>query len=283
MTEPVLNLLKDKGLAFIPSGRDYLIKCLNPEHEDSSPSLRIDKVSGVAHCFACGWKRNLFKHYGLITNNPSVRIAKLKEKIEKLKTALIDIGMPKGATPYTQTFRGISVATLKHFDAFYTHEVHELRDRVIFPIKDITGKIVSFIGRHVKSDGQPKYIVNPHGVALQPYPVRLEEHCKNVVLVEGIIDMLNMYDKGARNVVCVFGTQALMSSTKEKMLPYKVQGVTKVFILFDGDKAGYEAAETLKPLIEEQGFITEIIHLPEDSDPGNLDQETVDSIIEYTK
>jgi len=53
--------------------------------------------------------------------------------------------------------------------------------------------------------------------------------------------------------------------------------------MFDGDEAGKSAAETIKPLIEEAGFIVEIINLPDGTDPGDLDQETVDSIKEYTK
>lgn len=61
MSDPVLDILKKNGLAPAVSGRDYLIKCLNPEHDDSNPSFRIDRVSGVAHCFSCGFKTNIFK------------------------------------------------------------------------------------------------------------------------------------------------------------------------------------------------------------------------------
>jgi DNA primase len=60
-------------------------------------------------------------------------------------------------------------------------------------------------------------------------------------------------------------------------------GVEKVFVLYDADKAGQEAAAKIKPLIEEAGFLVEIIDLPEGSDPGDLDQDSVDMIIEYTK
>ena len=59
MSDPVLDLINKNSLAFSVSGRDYLIKCLNPDHEDSNPSFRVDKVSGVAHCFSCGFKTNL--------------------------------------------------------------------------------------------------------------------------------------------------------------------------------------------------------------------------------
>lgn len=283
MTEPVLNLLQDKGLAFIPSGRDYLIKCLNPEHEDSHPSLRVDKISGVAHCFACGWKRNLFKHYGLITNNPSVKIAKLKQKLQELQLSLFEIPLPKGATPYNQKFRGISIATLKHFEAFYTHDDETFKDRVIFPIRDITGRIANFVARHVDISAKPKYLMKPSGVSIQCYPIKLEQPSTSIILVEGILDMMNMYDKGARNVISVFGTQSLKSNTRVKLLPYKIQGVTRVYILFDGDEAGNSGALEMKPLIEECGYVVEIINLPDGTDPGVMGEEDIQSIIEYTK
>jgi DNA primase len=283
MTEPVLNLLQDKGLAFIPSGRDYLIKCLNPEHEDSHPSLRVDKISGVAHCFACGWKRNLFKHYGLITNNPSVRIAKLKQKLQELQLSLFEVPMPKGALPYNQKFRGISTNTLKHFEAFYTHEDETFKDRVVFPIRDITGRVSNFVARHVDVNAKPKYLMKPSGVSIQLYPIKLEKPSQSIILVEGILDMMNMYDKGARNVISIFGLQTLKSNTRVKLLPYKIQGVTRVYILFDGDDAGNSGAEELKPLIEECGYTVEIIKLPDGTDPGGMSDEDIQSIIEYTK
>lgn len=283
MSDPVLALIQSKGLEFKVSGKDYLIKCLNPEHEDTNPSLRVDKVSGVLHCFACGFKHNLFKYYGVFTNNTSIRVAKLKEKLEDLRNNL-EAETPDGHTPFTQKFRGISVQTLKHFGAFYTTstKIEKLVDRIIFPVKDISGKTVSFIARHTLSNGVPKYIFHPGGRSIPLYP-SIIENGNSIVLVEGIFDMLNLYDKGMRNVVCAFGTDTMKADTKNKLIPYKTQGITKIFILFDGDTAGRTAAIAIKPLLEAEGFITEIIDMEEDTDPGDLDQDNVNSLIEYTR
>jgi DNA primase len=51
--------------------------------------------------------------------------------------------------------------------------------------------------------------------------------------------------------------------------------------MFDGDEAGQKAATLLKPLIEDCGFIVEIINLPDGVDPGELSQEDVDATSEY--
>ncbi len=283
MSDPVLDLLISKGVRYTPSGKDYLTKCFNPEHNDSNPSFRIDKTTGIAHCFSCGFKTNIFKYYGVLTNNVSLKIAKLKEKLQALKEVNDGLEMIRGAKPITQSFRGISVATLKEFEAFYTDHDEELADRIIFPIKDIRDKTTAYVGRHTLSNGNPRYLIRPSGAQVGMYPAKLPNHPKNIVLVEGIFDLLNMWDKGARNVVCVFGTSKLYNDTAAKLMPYKVMGVEKIFMLYDGDDAGKTAAEKSKPLIEECGFTVEIINLPEGQDPGELSQEDVDSIIEYTR
>ena len=117
MSDPVLELIQKNSLAYTVSGRDYLIKCLNPEHEDSNPSFRVDKVSGVAHCFSCGFKTNIFKFFGVFTNPVPIKIAALKEKLAELKIGNNGLDLPNGHTPYTRSFRGISAATLKYSDA----------------------------------------------------------------------------------------------------------------------------------------------------------------------
>lgn len=281
--DPVQQLLINNNLNYTPSGRDYLIKCLNPEHDDSNPSLRVDKISGIAHCFSCGWKRNLFKHYDVIPPVNSIALVKLKDKIKELRMTLFELEFPEGHTPYITKHRGISTATLKTFEAFYTNSIEDLADRIIFPIRDVTGKITSFIARHLLSSANPKYVIYPRHSKLHPYPVILAEKFTSIILVEGIFDMLNMHDKGVTNTVCVFGTQSLENNIKEKLLPYKNQGIHKVFLLFDGDKAGVDAANKLKPLIEAENFIVEIITLPEDEDPGSLDIEIINQIKEYVK
>jgi DNA primase len=280
MSDPVLELLQKQGLAYQVSGRDYLIKCLNPDHEDTNPSFRVDKVSGVAHCFSCGFKTNIFKFFGVFTNPVPIKIAALKDKLFQLKSNT-GLELPTGYTPYTKTFRGISPQTLKEFGAFYTNQVEKLQDRIVFPVKDITDKTVVFVARHTLSQGNPRYVNYPSGVKMPVLPSHFKDRYTSMVIVEGIFDMLNLYEKGLKNVICAFGTNTLQNETKQKLLPFKAQGITHVYLLLDGDEAGRKAAELLKPLVEAEGFITEIINLPDDVDPGELDQEDVRSLIEY--
>jgi DNA primase len=223
----------------------------------------------------------LFKFYGVFTNPVPMKIAALKEKLAALKTFGQDLELPQGYTPWTKTFRGVSPATLKHFGAFYTNQVEKLQDRIIFPIKDITQKTVVFVGRHTMSKGNPRYLNYPSGVKIPLYPAHLPSGYRSMVIVEGLFDMLNLYDNGCENVVCAFGTNTLQNDTKQKLLPFRAQGITHIYLLFDGDEAGRSAAKLLKPLIEAEGFIVEVVDLPDGTDPGELDAENVRSIAEY--
>ena len=281
MSDPVLELINKNSLQFTVSGRDYLIKCLNPDHSDSNPSFRVDKVSGVAHCFACGFKTNLFKYYGVFTNPIPIKIMALKEKLDALKKFGQELELPQGYTPWTKQFRGVSPATLKHFGAFYTNQVEKLQDRIVFPIKDITQKTVVFVGRHTMSSGNPRYINYPQGVKIPLFPAHLPTGYSSMVIVEGLFDMLNLHDNGCENVICAFGTKTLQNDTKQKLLPFRAQGITHIYLLFDGDEAGRSAAKDLKPVLEAEGFIVEIVDLPDGTDPGDLDAENVRSIAEY--
>lgn len=283
MTTPVEELLRSKGIFFTTSGQDYLTKCFNPDHIDSNPSFRINKHTGICHCFSCGYKTNIFKYYGILTNFASVKLHKLKEKVKALKEVATGIDPIPMSRPVSEAFRNISVVTYRHFGAFTTEAEEKLQGRIIFPITDIRDKTIAYIGRHKHSDSHPKYYVYPEGAATPPFPAKFEEPTRTMILVEGMFDLINMYEKGARNVVCTFGTVKMLGNLTARLLPYKVMGVEKIFLLFDGDSAGQAAAAKTKPFIEEAGFLCEIIEIDEESDPGSFDQLEADQIINYTK
>lgn len=284
MSNEVENLLKEKGIYFTASGNDYLTKCFNPEHEDSNPSFRIDKIKGIGHCFSCGYKFNLFKFYGLITNTVNIKVAGIKEKLKSLKINNEGLEMLDGYTPVTEKFRGISVKTLNKFEVFYTDKVPSMEDRIIIPLKDIRGMVRAFVGRHSLSNGNPRYMNYPKDTKLPLFPAMLEKRASSIVLVEGLFDMLNLYDKGLHNVVSSMGTNTLNNdSAKNRLLPFKAQGVTKIYICYDADDAGRKASQELKPRFEDLGFEVEILVLEEGTDPGNLSQEDVDNLREYIK
>ena len=76
------ELLQEKRIDFKVSGQDYVVKCLNPDHEDNNPSMRIDSITGIFNCFSCGFKGNLFTHFGAAANFLEIKTQKFKTSIE---------------------------------------------------------------------------------------------------------------------------------------------------------------------------------------------------------
>ena len=261
------ELLTEKGIDYQLKGQDALISCLNPEHDDTNPSLRVDRVTGIMHCFSCGFKGNLFTYWGAPASPLEVRIHRIKEKIASTRAQTVGISLPKDRIEWAGGgFRNISEETLKIWQAF-TWNAPKFEGRIIFPIRDITGKTVALIGRLITGMGTEKYYIYPQGVKLPFCPAKVKPIQNRVILVEGIFDALNLWDKGLKNTVCCFGTQQ-MDWVKLSLL--KLQGVNGVDIIFDGDEAGRRAAETIKGVAEQLELSVQIVTLPEGEDPGNL-------------
>jgi DNA primase len=268
------ELLQEQRIQFKVSGRDYLIKCLNPDHEDNNPSMRVDNITGIFNCFSCGFKGNVFKHFGAAANFLEIKRQKLKESIDEKRSASIGFEFPKGFAPYVGNWRGIRPETYKHFEAFMHHE-SQFNGRIVFPVRDITGKVVAFNGRHMTMTEIPKYLIYPPQAKLPLYPSTVHPIKGRVILVEGIFDMINLYDKGLSNAICCFGTRNIDA---DKLAILKMQNVEGVDIMFDGDDAGQTAAEEIKGLAERVGLTSRNINLGQNIDPGGLPEIKVADI-----
>lgn len=262
----VEELLVAKDVKYIPKGKDMVVKCLNPEHPDRNPSMRIDKITGIFNCFSCGFAGNIFTYFGEKVSQLELKRELLRKLISEKRAESVGLQMPISAVPYKGDWRGISPKTYEYFNAFQSHEP-DFIGRVVIPVKDISGKIVAFNGRHM-TGGIPKYYITPNNAKMPLFPTDATPLSGAVVLVEGIFDMLNLYDKGLTNAICCFGTRNI---NKDKLSLLKLKGVDRVDIFFDGDEAGQKAAKTVKEMAEEVGLFTKNIY-KEGKDPGELSQ-----------
>ena len=272
----VVDLLQERKIEFKSSGRDYLVKCINPEHEDRNPSMRIDNITGIFNCFSCGFKGNIFKTFGAPSNFLDIKRQKLVDAIEEKRSSSVGLPFPKGHTPYIGNWRNIRPDTYKHFEAFLHHET-QFVGRVVFPIRDITGKVVAFNGRHMTLSEKLKYMIYPPQAKLPLYPSKVKPIKGRVILVEGIFDMINLFDKGLSNVICCFGTNNV---DIDKLSILKMQDIMGIDIIFDGDDPGQRAAENIKVLGERTGFVTRNINLGQNIDPGSLAGEQITNLRE---
>jgi DNA primase len=267
--EEVLNKQK---LPFKPSGNDFLIKCLNPDHDDSNPSMRVDRVTGIFHCFSCGFKGNIFSRYGLTQSYLDKIRKNLQNKIEKIKLEQVGLQIPERAVFFDEDYRNIAASTYLKFKAFRYED--EFPNRLVFPILDITNKIVAFTARSFDDFTKPKYKVHPPKATIPLYPLLAKPKQGSIILVEGIFDLLNLYDKDVTNVMCCFGTQTL---NEEKLGLLRLLGIHNIDIFFDGDEPGQNAAEKVKALAESMGF--EVRNIVYDGfDPGSLSVQQIERL-----
>lgn len=278
----IKEILESKKIEYKSRGRDYVIRCLNPDHEDKNPSLRVDKISGLFQCWSCGFSGDIFKYFNINKKRfIDLRVQEVLEKINKL-IRIPTQEMPLDAVPFETEFRKIRGETFKKFKAFTSDSLME--GRLIFPIYDIHDNLIVFQGRYLYSELDPKYKNEPENTPFPLYPAVIVPIKGSIILVEGIMDAINMYDKGFTNVVCTFGT-AFGSVKKDlkrrknidRLLPYMYQGVDTIYIMYDGDDAGRTAAENLKSYIGSV-FFTETIDLPDGRDPGSFSQSDADKL-----
>lgn len=143
--------------------------------------------------------------------------------------------------------------------------------RVIFPIKDIQGRIVGFGGRSI--DGKnPKYLNSPetdiykkskilYGLFDAKDFIREE---KEVFLVEGYFDVISPFQIGVKNIVATLGTSLTLHHAK-----LLKKFADKVYILFDSDEAGKKAAIRAAKILLHEGLDI-YYHTLEDKDPDEL-------------
>jgi DNA primase len=239
--------------------------------------MRIDKITGIFNCFACGFKGNIFKYFDAPVSHLEIKRNNIKKKIEEVRAQNIGLLTPTDALPYIGNFRGLKPKTYADFGAF-THHDSQFIGRVVFPITDITGATRAFIGRHQDRTVVPKYLIYPPKSKLPLFPFNAKPIMGRVILVEGIFDALNLHDKGLTNAMCCFGTQNI-DTYKLSML--KFIGVRQVDILFDGDTAGREAAEKVADLCEQVELLANIEKMPDGLDPGELPKDRVRKLREY--
>ena len=246
----VEELLNSKSIPYIPKGGDFVVSCLNPEHPDRNPSMRIDQITGIFNCFSCQYKGNLFTHFGERPNQMELRRQMIKKKINEKRAESIGLMFPEGALPYVGNWRDIRPETYKNFEAFM-HSGKEFINRIVFPVRDRTGNIRAFVGRHTAM-GTPKYLNSPPGAKMPLFPT-VRPINSSIILVEGIFDMLNLHDKGLTNAVCCFGVKNV---DEDKLSILAMQGVDNIDIFLDNDEAGQGAAERIKGMCEKAGLTT---------------------------
>lgn len=155
------------------------------------------------------------------------------------------------------------------------------RGRVIFPVHNLSGKVIAFGARILAKDkgaaaNQPKYINSPeteiyhksnvlYGLFQAKNAIRREDFC---FLVEGYTDVISLHQADIENVVASSGTA--LTEEQIKLIRRFTENVT---VLYDGDSAGIKAALRGVDLILKGGLNVRIVLLPDGEDPDSFSRK----------
>jgi DNA primase len=146
------------------------------------------------------------------------------------------------------------------------------RNRLMFPIRDLAGRVVGFGGRAL-DDTPPKYLNSPEspvfhkGRIVYGLPVA-KEACRKegeTLVVEGYFDLLALHNNGIRNVVAPLGTALTPQHVRllARLAPRAV-------VVFDGDEAGMRAALRSLEIFLREKLPARLIKLPGGMDPDDF-------------
>jgi DNA primase len=148
------------------------------------------------------------------------------------------------------------------------------RGRVMFPIHNLTGKVIGFGARILSSDkSKAKYLNSPeseiyfkskvlYGIYFARTAIVKQNSC---YLVEGYTDVISLHQAGIQNVVASSGTSLTIDQIK--LIKRYTPNIT---ILYDGDPAGIKASFRGIDLILEQGMNVKVVLFPEGEDPDSF-------------
>lgn len=192
----------------------------------------------------------------------------------KAGNALATEALAKG---YKEEFLTTTGVCIKRHDGSLCDKFY---DRVIFPIHSVSGRVIGFGGRTLRSDYKTanigKYVNSPqsevydksstlYGIYFAKSEIVRQNKC---YLVEGYLDVLSMHQLGITNVVASSGTS--LTIPQIRLIKKFTDNVT---VMYDGDSAGIHAALRGIDLILKEGLNVRVVLIPDGDDPDSYSRK----------
>ncbi len=230
------------------------------------------KAVGLSYLMERGFTQATITHFGL-GYAPA-------EKDTFTKTAL--------AAGYKQELLTATGLTIHYAEQANKPEafLDRFRDRVLFPIHSISGRVIGFGGRSLQNKPQQaKYVNSPdspvydksrslYGLYFAKQHISKLQKC---YLVEGYTDVLSLYQAGIMNVVSSSGT-----SLTEQQIRLIKRFTKQVTVLYDGDDAGIKASLRSIDMLLAEGLQVKAVRFPADTDPDSFARShSAQEILDY--
>lgn len=269
-------LMKIEGITFIES-LEQLAERANiqlPTLENNSDTAKEElksKVKKVNEFTAEFYHKNLYK--------PTAKIGQEYVKNRKLNNNTIEAYKIGYSGKFDELYKELRKQGFEEKEILESGLVNKnnngtyidrYRNRLMFPICDIRGKVIAFGGR-VLDDSKPKYINSPENVVyskgrhLFGLNVAKKDSSKKLLIVEGYMDVISLHQRGITNVVGALGT----ALTEQQ--GWLLRKTTEQVILgFDADEAGQMAVARSMDILQKMGCDMRVLQIEGAKDPDEF-------------
>ena len=280
---PVQFLMDHESLSF-PEALRYLAKRYNIELEETQSTKEnieerkhLDSLTIITEFAKDFYSNNLFN----TDIGKSVGLSYFKDRgfrEETIKKFGLGLAMKKKDQFTLKAINeGYNIELLRKLGLTSKYDSDFFRDRVMFTIHNLTGKVIAFAGRTLSKEKKiPKYINSPeteiyvknkvlYGAYFAKRAIRQEDEC---IIVEGYTDVISLHQAGIENVVASSGTS--LTSGQIRLIKRYTPNIK---ILYDGDPAGIKAALRGLDLVLAQDMNVKVVLLPKGEDPDSYLQK----------
>lgn len=298
----IIELVKNYTKVERVNGREYKCKCLNPNHNDNTPSMFLNKDKGLFNCFSCGASGDIISLVELVegidfkkaikklmdNNNIEYDEVSVTEyvirdtfNLEKLREML---SMYKRGNHFSEDLKekyegipkyfidlGFKKETLKKFEVGYCGDSNDdMYKRATIIWRDLQGNIAAINGRDTTGNKEKKYKFK-RGSAKKSVLynlVNLEKNNEPIIIVESEKDVWTLYEAGYERVVALAG----LSLKERKWLLRRY--TTSAIIALDNDVRGMEGR---KNITTELYSIMDVyaISIPQDKDVSDMSEKEI--------
>ncbi len=259
--EKFIAYLEASELLYIDRGDKVSHCCINPLHNDSSPSaFTLFKEAEVfCHCKSCGHTLAGAKFYDFLEVGYDEKELFhqqikniLKQSEPKLEKQIAPVYLPIKDKDFNKPYRGISTETFKKIGAYHTFKEAYYGRRIIIPIYNYKNELRSFEAISTSPKIQPKALRPKNVLTADLFGFEhLLGESDTLFLCEGIFSALSFWELGYQSIFN-FG----LGNIKDKIKTLHIKGIKNIILAADNDEAGKQFSKECYHLLKHNFNVT---------------------------
>ena len=259
--ESLINYLEQNNLKYIDRDNKISHQCVNPSHQENSPSAFTILESGneYNHCSSCNFHMNtesLYKFLELGFDKKLMFVNQIKNMLKqaepKLEKQIAPVYLPIKDKDFNKPYRGISPEVYKKVGAYSTFVETFYQKRIIFPIYNIDRQLILFEAVSTNKNIQPKVLRNKGVDTTNLFGFEhLLGESDTIFITEGLFSALSFWELGY-NSIFNFG----VATIKDKIKTLHIKGIKNIILAGDFDSAGKQFNKECYHLLKHNFTVT---------------------------